>query len=327
MSFKYIINIIIILATVFSVSAQQFVELDSVAKTHKFPILQYPEKPNVEEKVNTIMQLLYQELYPEVFGGEPIESVLEDTEGTDYSFQVHSWKQFSLHPNIFDIRLTGSEDGLSYERTETFDTRTGTHFKLWSLYTDEGADFVDRKIKNKITDLTEKETLDPSTESIGVNYQFEENHLAFLINKLEDEKLLISYEELKPYLISYGKNLLLKSDIIVHNPSMEMKLLKGVGGFADNQNVKCTIFISKINKDGEANVYRWSDNHIDRAELYSISTIKNGVLQADDYVFDSLSGKKEHLMYSLHLEKKEDTLWEGTLQLGSPFYPMVFIEN
>lgn len=323
-SIKTIISLILINTVISSISGQQLVALDTVG-THKFPVLSYPEKPAVEEKVNTIMQLLYQELYPEVFGGEPVEELFEDTEGTDYSFQVHSWEQFSSHPAIFDIRLIGRDDDEPFERTETFDIRTGTHFKLWNLFDKDGAAYIDVKIKEKITALKEKEKILPGA-AIGINYQIMEEHLAFRLNKIEDDKLLISYKDLNPYLTPYGKNLLLKSDTIVHNPSMEMKLLKGVGGFADNQNVKCTIFISKVYDNGEANVYRWSDDNIDRAALYSEATIKDGVLQADDYVFDSLTGKKEHLMYSLHLEKKEATVWKGTLQLGSPVYPMVFIE-
>jgi len=323
-SIKTIIILFIVSITVFNVSGQQLVELDS-DRNHKFPVLSYPDKPVVEEKVNTIMQLLYQELYPEAFGGEPVEELFEDTEGTDYSFQVHSWKQFSLHPNIFDIRLTGLEDGETFKRTETFDIRTGNHFKLWRLFDEDGAAYIDVKIKEKIIALKEEKIL-PDGVNIGMNYQITENHLTFVLNNLEDNKLLVSYDELDPYLTPYGKNLLLKSDTIVYNPLMEMKLLKGAGGFGNKKNVKYSIFISRVNKDGKANVYRWSDGNIDKAELYTIATINDGVLQADDYVFDSLTGKKEHLMYSLHLEKKEDTVWKGTIQTGSPVYPMTFTE-
>lgn len=326
-SLKTIISIFIVLITISNVFGQQFIELDSIAGSHKFPILKYPEKPVVEEKVNTIMQLLYQELYPEVFGGEPIEEIFESTDETDYSFQVHSWKQFSLHPNVFDIRLMGSEDGESYERTETFDVRTGTHFKLWSLYTKEGEEYVDRKIKDKINELAKKEKVFPGTEKIGLNYQFAEKHLAFLINKIEDDKLFISYEELEPYLTPYGQNLLLESSTILYNPDMRMKLLKGEGGYGNSKNVKYSIFISNID-DTKASIYRWSKDNVDKATLYTIATIKDGALQADDYIFDSLTGDKQHLMHSLQLEKTENAEWKGMMQLGgSPVYPMIFTEN
>ena len=321
---KTIITIVLIVLGVTSSSAQKFVEISSGPELHKFPKLQYEDHPNIEEKVNSYLQLIFLKHLPGKFEEYPFEIIDDESKVTSrYMFQ--SWEQTFLNSNIIDIILNGTRNGKPFQYKEYFDSRTGDSFVPWDLLNDKGKKEVDTAIKQKIGDLVDEGKLPSLEQNVSLSYSILQDALVFIFLDADNEELVLPFSELESSLSEYGKNLLYSSDNVLRRPSISGKLLRGVGGYGDSKRVKCTIFIQNIKETGEARVFRWNTKLKNKQE-YTEATIKDGVLQADDYYLDKFTDKKTHGMYSLHLEKQKDNSWIGELQLGSPSYPMVFKE-
>ncbi len=308
---------IIVLTTIFSAlyltaKAQHFVELDTIHKQYRFPKLLYPEKPKVEEKVNTALQIDELLILPGKYKDNPYEVVTDRSAlgiQIDEKYEYKSWVDLSMHPNVLSVKLEGEKGGKqTFIVYRFFDKRTGDSFIFADLFSKEGLKELRKEIhsiKNNNRFILEKNTI--------------------YIDKGKRIPKKYSLEQLRSYLSDYGLNLLFESDSIVRRNSLRGKFMEGTGKNYNKEPMNYLLYISQLDKKGNAKVYYWNKKTQD-LNWYSDATIKKGVLQADDYLYDSRSKEKTHAMYSLHLEKQKDSTWVGELQLGSPFYSLTFQE-
>ncbi len=309
---KTFILIVIFFVIGFTAKAQYFVELDTVNQKYRFPKLIYPENPNVEEKVNTALQVDFLLVLPDSYKNSPYEVITNQSGfglGVAEIYEFESWTDFSKHPNVLSLRLKGKKGGEKPFIFYTFfDKRTGDPFIFKDLFSKKGF----RKLQRKIPCLKQDSRFILEKEMI-------------YIDKGDSIPQKYPLEELKPYLSNYGANLLFESDSIIKRDSLRGKFMEGKGESFSGDTMIYRIYIADLDDKGNAAVYYWNKK-VMYLDWYSDATIKNGILQADDYIYDNLTDEVEHAMYSLHLEEQEDKTWVGDLQLGSPFYELRFQE-
>ncbi len=304
--------IIIFCITVFTVKAQKFIEIDTINTKYRFPKLVYPENQKVEEKINTALQIDYLLILPNTYEDNPYKVITNKCSfglRVKEIYEFESWTDLSKHPNVLSLKIKGRKAGdKAFIFYSFFDKRTGDSFIFGDLFSKEGFGKLQKKIpfiKKENQFIVEKE--------------------AIYINKGDAIPKKYSLEELKPYLSNYGTNLLFESDSIMKRNSLRGKFMEGKGLNYSGDTMIYEIYIPELDNNGNATIYYWSKKHKDLS-FYSKSTIKNGVLQADDYYYDKFSKEEVHNMYSLHLEKQSNKTWVGDLQLGSPFYRLTFKE-
>ncbi len=308
---------IIILTIIFSTfyliaKTQYFVELDTIHKKYRFPKLIYPENLRVEEKVNTALQIDELLILPGKYKDNPYEVVTYRSVlgiQIDEKYEYKSWVDLSMHPNVLSVKLEGKKGGTrAFIVYRFFDKRTGDSFIFADLFSKEGLQELRKEIP-----------------SIKDNNRFVVEKNTIYIDKGKRIPKKYPLEQLRSYLSNYGLNLLFESDSIVRRNSLRGKLMEGKGEDYNKKPMNYLLYISQLDKEGNAKVYYWNKK-IKDLNWYSDTKIKNGVLQADDYIYDSRSKEKVHAMYSLHIEKQKDSTWVGELQLGSPFYSLTFQE-
>ncbi len=294
---------IIIFCIFFNANSQKFVELDSTNTVYRFPKLVYSEKPKVAEKVNIILQI---DNLLDLADKDPY-AIITNRCSVKKIFEYLSWVDLSKHPNILSVKMNGligkKEKFVFYH---FFDKRTGDAFILSDL-------FSENKFK----------TISKETPDIKEDSAFEIDKDSLYIKT--DKKLKYALEELKPHLSDYGINLLFKSDTILKRNSLRQKIMRGTGKNYSGDKMVYKIYISDLDNKGNATVHYWNDKY-KGISTYTDASIKNGILQADTYYYDSFNKEKVHGMYSLHLKKQENKTWIGNLQLGSPFYKLTFKE-
>lgn len=305
--------------------SQELVEIASNTTTYKFPEFKYKKAPNIEEKINYFLQIKYLLHLPGKFEENPFEKVLDKKNSSN---KYKNWKERKLNKNILCVELNHIRNGEPITFLEHFDLRTGDFFELFDLFNNEGKQKLHKIISKKIETLLNKGKL-PSKGNTELSYKLLENELAIVFLKAKDDDLILNYSEIKPLLSNYAINLLFPSKETLRRPDMANKLLKGEG-FVDKggkyeRKLNYSILISKDAKDGKATIYRWKDT-LKNAEKYTDVSIKENIIQADDYAWDKFAKKRVHLMYSLHLEKIDKYSWEGKFQLGSPVYRLIFKE-
>ncbi len=308
--------------------SQKLVEITSNNTTNKFPVFKYENLPNIEEKVNYFLQMKYLLHLPGKFKNDPFEK-LSDKDLVKNNYHFKSWKQQKLNKNILSVQLNGTLNKKPFKYLEHFDLRTGDFFILNDLFNEEGQQNLRKEITTKIKELVDQKKVPSLKHNVSLSYQLLENELVIVFTKIKDEKLILSYSSLRPFLSAYAINLLFPSEKIIRRPDMANKLLKGEGiinkGKKYERKLNYSILIFGIKEDGTATIYRWKDS-LKNTEKYIEASINENVIQADDIIWDDRANKKIHLMYSLHLEKLSDGIWNGKLQLGSPIYPLVFKE-
>lgn len=313
-----------------NVYAQELVEIESKDNSYKFPVLKYNEFPDIEEKVNSFLQLKYLLHLPGKFKQNPFE-IVTNPKKVNQVYHYESWKYLKLKKNIFGIQLNGkiaSKDE-SFEYIQHFDLRSGDFFSFNDLFSEKGLQKIQKEITEKIKVIVNKNKLSSSEYESKPRHEFLENKLVIFLSKTRKEQLIFSYTELKPLLSDYGDNLLFPSKEILKRPDIANKLLRGQGvtnkGTKYERKLNYNILIFDISKDGKASIYRWKESLKNAEEYFEASVIDN-TIQADDIIWDKRSKRKVHLMYSLHLEKSSNNDWSGKLQLGSPSYSLIFKE-
>lgn len=298
---------IFICTTSFLAVSQNFVELDTTHTKYRFPKFIYPENSKVEEKINTALHIDWLLVLPDK-NDNPFEVIINKT-SIDDKYEYTSWNNISKHPTIIAVSVNGiKNDKNAFTFYKFFDKRTGDSFELNDLFSDKANRFL-RKLNASI----EKDVpIHLSKDSIFINPETKSS-------------VRYSIEELKPFLNEYGTNLLFESDHVLRRKSLSGKFMKGLGKGFGGKPLHYMLYISDVDAKGNAQVFDWNTKYRDLTFYYE-STIKNGVLQADDYLYDSLSKEKVHSMMSLHLEKQSDGSWTGELQTGSPFYEITFTD-
>ncbi len=262
----------------------------------------------VEEKINIALQIDNLLILPNKYKTSPYE-IITDKYWVEKTYEYQSWKDLSKHQNILSLKIKGTIEGKEkYVSYKSFDKRTGEAIILSDLFSEHGFAAIAKRVCG-IEDDT----------------QFTIDNDTICINKDNKKLKKYSLKELKPYLSDYGMNLLFNSQNIVKRNSLREKFMRGTGKNFNGDTMIYKIYISDLDKKGNALIYYWNEKYKSLSS-YSEATIKAGILQADDYYYDKSIKQKVHNMYSLHLERQNDGTWVGDLQLGSPFYRLIFKE-
>ena len=136
-----------------------------------FPVISYREKPLVENKINTFLQVSELEYIPNS-GKNPFQ--LASTATNSYANYVYfyEWKKLETPENILSISMNGEASGAypeGFDNWRNFDLRTGNLINLEQLFSEKGkeiiADKIALKIKKEITDyLKELKTEKPKNK-------------------------------------------------------------------------------------------------------------------------------------------------------------------
>ncbi|MBO6186168.1 MAG: hypothetical protein J6O88_16035 [Chryseobacterium sp.] len=266
-------------------------DLQPKSEDFTFPKVSYAEKPLVENKINTFLQVNQLEYIPGS-GGNP--SSLVSTGKTSYSNYVYfyGWGKLETPKNILSIAMSGEASGAypeDFDIWKNFDLRTGNLinakdlFQPNSIKTVEG--LIQKNIKKEVNDFLAalKSEKDPSEEVLdqiaiyedcftnftldGIEYYFAKDKIRFIagrcsnhamraLDELGSHVVEFPYQDLEKYWSSYAKNLLSDSEK-VDKTSFNNKLYKGkIDG-----KYPITILIDQAYEDGSFSAKYWYDKN------------------------------------------------------------------
>jgi len=321
---KKILIVLLLLKSTVAIT-QTVVEIQSNTTTYKFPYFTYKDNADIEEKINSFLQLKHLKHLPEQFKEDPFTKALNGTNKLEYN----SWKQYTYNSKILCISIYGKVNQKPFEDIEYFDLRTGDFFDMDDLFKNDDKKGYEDALTKKVTQLIDDQLL-PKNPTIVIRQDLLETSFSIKFLDIENEKIEIPYTTLEPYLSTYGKNLLLDTTgKITRRPDIANKLLRDrewTGkGTKYEQQLKFKILVLTINNKGETILHRWQEGK-KNATRYTEAIIKNNTIKADDYSWDSLKNEKVKMMSSLELKKEVSNFWVGTLQTGSPVYSVLFKE-
>ncbi|WP_075341585.1 hypothetical protein [Tenacibaculum agarivorans] len=321
---KFLIFSLLLLFSNGDVFSQELIEIKPNNTSHKFPFLKYQNKPDIQEKVNAFLQLKYLLHLPNDYKNNPFEKVFNrEIVANDYEFI--NWKQRKLNDNIICIQLDQKLNGKSVIYLEHFDKRTGDFFDLYDLFNNNGKQKLHEEISKKIKQLVDIGKVPSLQHNVNISYRLLEEQLEIVFIKITNEKLILTYDALKPFLSAFGKNLFFPSEDIIRRPDLSNKLLRAESDSFMGKDIY-HILILKVATDGKTKIYKWRDKR-KKADKYTEAFVKNDSIKADDFVWDSLQEKKVHAMNKLHLKRLDnDSGWKGEIQSGSMVQYLTFKE-
>ncbi|PWN70117.1 hypothetical protein C1631_008985 [Chryseobacterium phosphatilyticum] len=226
-----------------------------------FPVISYPDHPNVENKINTFLQVNELEYIP---GSSVSPSKLISTGTTSYSNYIYfnSWEKIETPKNILTIGMDGEASGAYPENFavwKNFDLRTGNFINAEDLFQPNSAKIVEgiiqKGVKKRISDFliklkAEKDPTEEVESQIGIyegcftdhtleylRYFFGKDKLTFVagrcsnhasraLDELDSHVIEIPYKDLDKHWSPYAKNLVSGSGQI-NATSFRNKLYKG----------------------------------------------------------------------------------------------------
>lgn len=266
-------------------------DLQPKSEDFAFPKVSYTEKPLVENKINTYLQVNELEYIP---GSEGSPSQFVSSGKTSYFNYVYfySWEKLETPKNILSIAINGEASGAypeGFDIWKNFDLRTGNLINAKDLFQPNSIktveNLIQKSIKKEVNDfLTElKSEKNPSEEVLdqiaiyegcftdftldGVEYYFAKNKIRFIagrcsnhamraLDELDSHVVEFPYKDLEKYWSSYAKNLLSDSEKI-DKTSINNKLYKGkIDG-----KYPITVLINSINEDDSFSAFYWYDKN------------------------------------------------------------------
>lgn len=139
-------------------------DLSPVADKNKFPLVNLSKNKDVENKINTTLQLEQLEHLPGVFKKNPFEKVTYGHDnGMGGSVNFYEYTQNSTISNILSLTLKGEGTGAYSENFDyyyNFDLRTGNKILLQQLFTEDGLNnltqLLNQRVKKEIDDYLAK---------------------------------------------------------------------------------------------------------------------------------------------------------------------------
>ncbi|KUJ50776.1 hypothetical protein [Chryseobacterium sp. JAH] len=266
-------------------------DLPPKTEDFNFPKISYPEKPLVENKINTFLQVDQLEYIP---GSEISASKLVSTGKTSYSNFVYfySWEKLETPKNILSIAIDGEASGAypeGFSIWKNFDLRTGNFINAKDLFQPQSVktieNLIQKNVKKTVNDFlvqlkSEKNPSDEVSEQIsmyedcftdftleGIEYSFAKDTIRFIagrcsnhamraLDELGSHAVEFSYTALEKHWSSYAKNLLSGSGKI-DKTSLDNKLYQGkIDG-----KYPITVLINKVYEDGSFSAKYWYDKN------------------------------------------------------------------
>ncbi|AYN00218.1 hypothetical protein [Chryseobacterium sp. 3008163] len=256
-----------------------------------FPKIAYPEKPSVENKINTFLQVDQLEYVP---GSEVSPSKLVSSGKTSYSNYVYfySWEKLETPKNILSIAIDGEASGAypeGFSIWKNFDLRTGNFINAKDLFQPGSfktiENLIQKSVKKEVSDFivqlkSEKNPSEEVSEQIsmyedcftdytleGIEYYFAKDKIRFIAGRCSNHAMRalddlgshvveFSYKQLEKHWSSYAKNLLSDSEKI-DKTSFDNKLYKGkIDG-----KYPITVLINQVYADGSFSAKYWYDKN------------------------------------------------------------------
>ncbi|AZB27901.1 hypothetical protein [Chryseobacterium balustinum] len=266
-------------------------DLQPKSEDFNFPTVSYAEKPLVENKINTFLQVDQLEYIP---GSDVSPSKLVSSGKTSYSNYVYfyGWEKLETPKNILSIAISGEASGAypeGFDIWKSFDLRTGNLinakdlFQLNTIKTVEN--LIQKSVRKEVNDflVALKSEKNPSEEVVdqiamyegcftdftldGIEYYFAKDKIRFIagrcsnhamraLDELGSHVVEFPYKNLEKYWSSYAKNLLSDSEK-VNKTSLSNKLYKGkIDG-----KYPITVLIDKVYDDGSFSAKYWYDKN------------------------------------------------------------------
>lgn len=266
-------------------------DLQPKSEDFNFPKISYLEKPSVENKINTFLQVDQLEFIP---GSEVSPSNLVSSGKTSYSNYVYfySWEKLETPKNILSIAIDGEATGAyseGFSIWKNFDLRTGNLINTKDLFQPQSVktieNLIQKKVKKEINDFlvqlkSEKNPSEEVSEQIsmyencytdytleGIEYYFAKDKIRFIAGRCSNHTMRalddlgshvveFSYKDLDKHWSSYAKNLLSDSGKI-DKTSLDNKLFKGkIDG-----KYPITVLINQVYEDGSFSAKYWYDKN------------------------------------------------------------------
>lgn len=278
-----------------SFSQQKNVKINNLqpkSEDYVFPVISYSEKPSVENKINTYLQVDGLEYIPNS-GGNPFKRASTATNSYTNYVQFYSWEQLETPKNILSIAMDGEATGAypeSFSNWKNFDLRTGNYINLQDLFQPNSMktveNLINQRVKKRINDfLTElkshKDNSEDGKEQIEIyencftdntleylEYFFGKdkltvvvgrcsNHASRALDDLGSHEIAFPYKELEKYWSSYAQNLLSGSEQIVAQPTIQNRLYKG----KVDKKYPITLLVKRTYDDGGFSAVYWYDKN------------------------------------------------------------------
>lgn len=226
-----------------------------------FPLISFKQKPLVEEKINTFLQVSELEFVPKS-GKNPYQLAKTATNSYQNFLYFYEWKKLEGTKNILSIEMQGEASGAyseGFTNYRNFDLRTGNYINLIDLFQPNSVKTVESLINKKIEQRVEdylKELKAEKTKDADLQdqismyencfldysldyleFNFSKNNLTFIagrcsnhalraLDDLDDHEITFSYSDLQKYFSPYAKNLLSDSEKLTKT-SFQNKLYHG----------------------------------------------------------------------------------------------------
>lgn len=266
-------------------------DLQPKSEDFNFPKISYSEKPLVENKINTFLQVDQLEYVP---GSEVSPSKLVSSGKTSYSnyFYFYSWEKLETPKNILSIAIDGETSGAypeGFSIWKNFDLRTGNFINSKDLFQPNSIktieNLIQKNVRKEVNDFlvqlkSEKNPSEEVSEQIsmyedcftdytleGIEYYFAKDKIRFIAGRCSNHAMRalddlgshvveFSYKELEKHWSSYTKNLLSDSEKI-DKTSFDNKLYRGkIDG-----KYPITVLINQVYADGSFSAKYWYDKN------------------------------------------------------------------
>ncbi|MDQ0067809.1 hypothetical protein [Chryseobacterium lathyri] len=265
--------------------------LQPISESHVFPLVSYSEKPSVENKINTFLQVSELEYVPNS-GGNPFKLASTATNSYANYVDYYSWEKLETPENILSIEMSGEASGAypeSFLIWKNFDLRTGNFINAKDLFQPYAVKTIEKliqkNVKKKVDDFliklkSEKNTSEEMPDQIAIyeecfmeyglddiGYYFGKDKLRFIaprcsnhatraLDELGSHMVEFTYKDLEEYWSPYAKNLISGSKQ-ADKTSFMNKLYKGkIDG-----KYPITVFIKTVYGDGSFSAVYWYDKN------------------------------------------------------------------
>lgn len=270
----------------------KIIDLKPKSENFVFPLISYPEKPLVQNKINTFLQVNELEFIPGT-GKNPFH--LASTATNSYSNYVYfyNWKKLETPKNIFSLKIEGEASGAyseNFTEYRNFDIRTGNVINIKDLFIPEAVDSVNfmvneiitREISTYLSKLRSSGSSEDMNEQIkmyeecleftdGATLEYAKfyfgkdklivvkercsNHAMRALDDLGEFEVGLPFAKLSRYWSPYAKNLLSETAKTVRQNSVQNRLYKGI----IDQKYPVTVLIKNVYDDGSFSAVYWYD--------------------------------------------------------------------
>ncbi|WP_292008295.1 hypothetical protein [Chryseobacterium sp.] len=297
----------------------QVADLMPKSEDYVFPVVSYTEKPLVEDKINTFLQVSGLEYIPGT-GKNPFQLAATATNSYTNYVYYYNWKKLKTPKNILSLAMEGEASGAypeSFSEWNNFDARTGNYINLEDLFRPEAVatiegqlnEQVEKRIQNYLTELKSfpesnedsKEQIEMYESCLGsshslkyVKYFFGKDKLTLVrercsnhamrgLDDLGSHYIEFSFKELGKYWSPYAENLLSGSEHPVHQQGIQNKLYKG----KINQ-YPIILLVQNVYEDGSFSAVYWYEKRKKLIEWNGIIKDNHISITENDYHSEEL---------------------------------------